>query len=71
MPEEASATAPPAEVRSGVFRLLLWLLLVISVTANLVASVAGINMFIGAGFGLLVLACAAALIVDHYRHRRP
>jgi hypothetical protein len=45
-------------------------LLVISAAANMVASATGINMFVGAGFGLISLACVTALIVHHYRHRR-
>jgi hypothetical protein len=59
---------PPAH-RGGV-RPLLWLLLVISAAANAVASTTGVNVFVGAGFGLITLACATALIVHHYRNRR-
>ncbi|MBF9134261.1 hypothetical protein I0C86_35815 [Plantactinospora sp. S1510] len=70
MPDESSPTAAPTSIRSGALRPLLWLLLVTSVAANVVASAAGSNMFIGAGFGLAALACATALIVHHYRHRR-
>ncbi|MFC6022018.1 hypothetical protein ACFP2T_38375 [Plantactinospora solaniradicis] len=70
LPDGASTTAAPASARSRAFRPLLWLLLVISTAANVVASAAGINMFIGAGFGLVAVACATALIVHHYRHRR-
>jgi hypothetical protein len=45
-------------------------LLVISAAANAVASTAGVNMFVAAGFGLSTLACAAALVVHHYRNQR-
>jgi len=49
-------------------RPVLWLLLVLSVAANAVAST--VNLAVGAAFGVLALACAAALVRDHYRHRR-
>jgi hypothetical protein len=42
---------------------------VISAAANVVASTAGLNLFIGLGAGLVTVASAAALIVDHYQHR--
>jgi hypothetical protein len=45
-------------------------LLVISAAANAVTSTAGINVFVVAGFGLTALACAAGLVVHHYRNRR-
>jgi hypothetical protein len=50
-------------------RTMLWLVLVVSAAANVVASTAGLNLFIGLGAGLVTVACAAALIVDHYQHR--
>jgi UDP-N-acetylmuramyl pentapeptide phosphotransferase/UDP-N-acetylglucosamine-1-phosphate transferase len=50
-------------------RNVLWLVLVISAAANVVASTAGLNLFIGLAAGLVTVACAAALIVDHYQHR--
>ena len=49
-------------------RPVLWLLLVLSVAANAVAST--VNLAAAITFGVLALACAAALVVDHYRHRR-
>nr|WP_192771969.1 hypothetical protein [Plantactinospora soyae] len=66
---EAPQTASTATDRVGAVRPLLWLFAVLGAAANVVSSAAGVNMFIGAGFGLVTLACAAALIVDHYRHR--
>ena len=62
--------APRPSTRSGILRPVLWLLLVISAAANMAASSTGLNMMIGIGFGLVTLACGAALIVDHYQHRR-
>ena len=59
------------EARSGSLRPILWLLLVICAAVNAVTSTAGINMVISIGFGLATLACATALIVQHYRHRSP
>jgi hypothetical protein len=67
---EAPHPAARASARGAAVRPLLWLLLVISAAANVVTSSIGINIFIGAGFGLLTLACATALVVDHYRRRR-
>jgi hypothetical protein len=61
---------PPAIARKGIVRPVLWLLLVISAAANMATSNTGLNMMIGIGFGLVTLACGAALIVDHYQHRR-
>ena len=63
-------SAPPAIERHGGLRPVLWLLLVISAAGNVVTSNIGLNMMIGIGFGLVTMACAAALIVNHYQHRR-
>jgi hypothetical protein len=63
-------SAPPAIERRGSLRPVLWLLLVISAAGNVATSNIGLNMMIGIGFGLVTMACAAALIVDHYQHRR-
>jgi hypothetical protein len=54
----------------GIVRPVLWLVLVVSTAANVVASTTGVNMLVGIGSGLVVLACAIALSVHHYRHRR-
>jgi len=48
----------------------LWLVLVVSLAANVVSSAIGLNVFIGSGFGLVALASGVALVVHHYRHRR-
>jgi hypothetical protein len=58
-----------ASTRGAAVRPLLWLLLVISAAANVVASTADL-VFVGAGFGVVTLVCAAALVVHHYRRRR-
>ncbi|GAA1042560.1 hypothetical protein GCM10009557_68850 [Virgisporangium ochraceum] len=56
--------------RGGMLRPVLWLLLIVSAAANATASAAGANVLAGIGFGLVTLACAATLVVHHYRHRR-
>ncbi|MFD1540934.1 hypothetical protein [Nonomuraea guangzhouensis] len=66
---ESSPSAQTAQ--RGMFRPVLWVLLLISAVLNIVTSNIGINIFVGIGFGLATMACAAALVVDHYRHRRP
>ncbi|MET7419884.1 hypothetical protein [Dactylosporangium sp. NPDC005555] len=50
-------------------RPVLWLVLIVSAGANATASTADANPLIGVGFGLVTLACAATLVVHHYRHR--
>jgi hypothetical protein len=60
----------PAASRVRVSRPVLWLLLAVFLVGNLVANTAGLHVLIGAGFGLATLACAAALIVQHYDNRR-
>jgi hypothetical protein len=67
---ETPDSSPAAVERRRSLRPVLWLLLVISAAANMATSNAGLNMMIGIGFGLVTLACGAALIVDHYQHRR-
>lgn len=65
---------PPAPEREdsggGLLRPVLWLVLVVSAAANATVSAAGANVLAGIGFGVITLACAAALVVHHYRHRR-
>ncbi|MFI6454227.1 hypothetical protein ACIBF6_22020 [Streptosporangium amethystogenes] len=63
---DTSETARPV----GMLRPVLWLLLVVSAVLNMVTSSIDVNVFVGIGFGLVALACAAALIVHHYRYRR-
>jgi hypothetical protein len=60
----------PTGDREGVLRPLLWVLLVISLAGNVVVASAGLNVFIGAGFGALVLVFGTALVVHHFRNRR-
>lgn len=64
--------SPAPERRGGrtLLRPLLWLLLIVSAAANAVTSASGLNPFVGVGFGIVTLACVAALIAHHYRHRR-
>ncbi|WP_198171127.1 hypothetical protein [Actinoplanes awajinensis] len=47
----------------------LWLLLILSVAANAVASSLDVSVVVGLGFGLVTLACAVVLAAHHYRHR--
>lgn len=53
----------------GYLRPLLWLLLVISATCNLVTSASSL-VVASIGFGVLTLSFGAALAVYHYRGRR-
>jgi hypothetical protein len=66
---EAPETTEAEPVRRGPLRPVLWLVLIVSAAANAVCSSIGISPFVGAGFGVITLACAIALIVHHYRHR--
>jgi hypothetical protein len=59
-----------AESRRGPLRPVLWVVLVLSAVANAISSSVGVNPFVGGAFGLVTLACATALIVHHYQHRR-
>lgn len=52
------------------FRPLLWVLLVVCATTDIVLSTAGVNPLVGSAFGLLTLAFGAALVADHRRNRR-
>ena len=67
---QAPQAVRPTGDHTGALRPLLWVLLVISLTGNVVASAASLSVFVGAGFGLLVLTFGTALAVHHYRHRR-
>jgi hypothetical protein len=51
-------------------RPVLWLVLSVSAVANAASSSIGLNAFVGIGFGLITLGCAATLIVHHHRRRR-
>jgi hypothetical protein len=70
--QDAARTVTPPTVtsaRRGIRRPLLWVLLIVSAAANMVASATGVHLLIGIGFGLLTLACITGLGVDHYTHR--
>ncbi|HEY4022808.1 MAG TPA: hypothetical protein VGM75_29215 [Pseudonocardiaceae bacterium] len=68
--EIPTATPRPRSSDSGKFlRPLLWLLLAIGVTGDVIASAANL-MVVNIAFGLLVLATGSALAVQHYRSRR-
>ncbi|MFC5825102.1 hypothetical protein [Nonomuraea insulae] len=60
----------PTASRIRVSRPVLWLLLAVFMVGNMVSNTAGLHLFLGVGFGLATLACAAALIVQHYDRRR-
>jgi hypothetical protein len=66
---EATEAPEAHPVRRGPLRPVLWLVLIVSAAANAVCSSVGASPFVGAGFGLITLASAVALIVHHYRHR--
>ena len=69
----AEVSQTPQEKPSGaggIARPLLWLLLVISLAANVVTKSMDISVFVSIGFGLVALSCGVALAVDHYRRRR-
>ncbi|ALG10341.1 hypothetical protein [Kibdelosporangium phytohabitans] len=55
---------------NGAFRPLLWLALIITASGNVVASTADLSVLVNVAFGLGAVACAAVLIVHHYRYRR-
>jgi hypothetical protein len=55
--------------RGGLLRPALWLALLVSAAGNAAASSADIAPYLGIAFGVVTLACAAALVVHHYRHR--
>ena len=66
-PSEPAGT-PDRDTR-GLLRPALWALLIVSAAVNATVNTTGGNAFVGVGFGLVTLACAAALVVHHYRHR--
>ena len=67
-PSETAGT-PDRAARGGLLRPVLWALLIVSAAANATVNTTGGNAFLGVGLGLVTLACAAALVVHHYRHR--
>jgi hypothetical protein len=61
---------PEGDDRGGVLRPALWIVLILSATANGTLSGLDANPAVSIGFGLITLACAVSLAVHHYRHRR-
>jgi hypothetical protein len=55
---------------SGVLRPLLWLVLIISASGNVIASTADLDILVNVAFGLVSGVCAGVLVVHHYRSRR-
>lgn len=51
-------------------RPVLWLLLILGLAANAVASTIGADPLVVSCFGLVALASGIGLVVHHYRYRR-
>ncbi|GII60888.1 hypothetical protein Skr01_09730 [Sphaerisporangium krabiense] len=62
-------SSPKDGAQRGAARVVLWLVLLLSAVGGMVAHVADLNGFITAGFGLVALGCAAALIARHRKSR--
>ncbi|GII82356.1 hypothetical protein Ssi03_03460 [Sphaerisporangium siamense] len=62
-------SSPPDGAQPGLARVVLWLVLLLSAVGGMVAHLADLSGFIGAGFGLVALGCAAALIGRHRKGR--
>jgi hypothetical protein len=56
--------------RGGLVRPLLWLLLVISLAADVVISSMHLSVFVELPVGLVGMACIVGLVMHHFRHRR-
>ncbi|MFI6335975.1 hypothetical protein [Streptomyces sp. NPDC050535] len=70
MTPEPFRPEPPARDDGGIVRPLLWTLLLLGAVANmLTSSIGGPGVYVGIGFGVLTLACAAALVAHHRRSR--
>jgi hypothetical protein len=65
----ATVAQQEAPTSRGFVRPLLWLLLVISATANVVMSVSNM-VVVSIPLGLITLSLGTALVVSHYRGRR-
>ena len=50
-------------------RPLLWVLLILALAANGIASLSSLPVVVGVAFGVLALALGALLVRDHYRRR--
>ncbi|GLY68150.1 hypothetical protein [Amycolatopsis taiwanensis] len=55
---------------AGRLRPLLWLVLIVGVSGELVVSPTSLDVRIGFGFGVLIVLSGIGLIVHHYHHRR-
>jgi hypothetical protein len=64
-----TANQPNPPTSRGYLRPLLWLLLVISATCNVVTSASHL-VVVSIGFGVLTLSFGTALAMHHYRGRR-
>ncbi|AYF28202.1 MULTISPECIES: hypothetical protein [Micromonospora] len=62
--ETAAAPTPVTRMRP-----LLWLVLIVSVAANVTLSAVLDNPWAGSAFGALALACGVTLAMNHYRNR--
>ncbi|MEU8312589.1 MULTISPECIES: hypothetical protein [unclassified Micromonospora] len=62
--ENTAATTPVTRMRP-----LLWLVLIVSVAANVTLSSLLDNPWAGSAFGALALASGVALAMNHYRNR--
>ncbi|MEV6930561.1 hypothetical protein AB0M46_39590 [Dactylosporangium sp. NPDC051485] len=51
-------------------RTAVWCALLLSAAANAVTSFSGGSQWLAAGFGLVTLSCAIALVTDHIKRRR-
>jgi hypothetical protein len=69
MNDEYRISEPPAQTARSPLRVALWLVLVLSAAANMVFSSVVDRPWVGSIFGLVTLACAATLVVHHYRNR--
>ncbi|KAB1901130.1 hypothetical protein AB0F95_06375 [Micromonospora tulbaghiae] len=62
-------TAEKTAATTTRMRPLLWLVLIVSVAANVTLSSVLDNPWAGSAFGALALACGVTLAVNHYRNR--
>ena len=67
--EVASTTQRKAPASRGFVRPLLWLLLAISATGNVVMSMSHL-LLVSSPLGVITLSLGIALVVSHYRGRR-
>ena len=65
----ADAPVGPPQRPVGLLRPLLWLVLFVSVAANVVLTTALDDPWIGSACGLVAVLCAGTLIVRHRRRR--